>query len=82
MAARWQLFTQELTRYGVATDYVDAKRSRCRRGGAAQEAAAIVRRETMSNPLVRVVDIAALAELAHHHKTFACRGPTHLRRRC
>jgi cystathionine gamma-synthase len=63
-----QLFSQELGRFGVATDYVDANDL-----GAVETALKKSPRllfvETMSNPLVRVVDIAALAELAHDHGT-------------
>ena len=59
-----QLFTQELSRFGVTTDYVDANDL-----GAVESALARKPRllfvETMSNPLLRVVDIEALAELAH-----------------
>lgn len=61
-----QLFTQELARFGVATDYVD-----CNDLAAVETALAKKPRllfvETMSNPLLRVVDIAALAEMAHEH---------------
>lgn len=61
-----QLFTQELARFGVATDYVD-----CNDLTAVETALAKKPRllfvETMSNPLLRVVDIAALAEMAHEH---------------
>lgn len=59
-----QLFTQELSRFGVVTEYVDA-------GDLDQVRTALgkptrlVFVETMSNPLLRLVDIAALAELAH-----------------
>ena len=61
-----QLFTQELSRFGVITEYVDANDL------AAVELALnkkprLLFVETMSNPLVRVVDIAALAKRAHKH---------------
>lgn len=63
-----QLFTQELSRFGVSTDYVD-----CNDLSAVENALArkpkLLFVETMSNPLVRVVDLAALAEMAHHHGT-------------
>jgi cystathionine gamma-synthase len=61
-----QLFTQELGRFGVVTDYVDANDL------AAVEAALhkkprLLFVETMSNPLLRVVDLTALADMAHDH---------------
>jgi cystathionine beta-lyase/cystathionine gamma-synthase len=58
-----QLFRDELTRFGIETTLVDA-------GDLGQVRAALERPpkllfvETMSNPLVRVVDVPALAELA------------------
>src|SRR5258708_3434418 len=63
-----QLFTQELSRFGVATDYVDANDLDAVEA-ALHKKPRLLFVETMSNPLVRVVDIAALAELAHHHGT-------------
>ncbi len=61
-----QLFTEELGRFGVATEYVD-----CNDLVAVEFALARKPRllfvETMSNPLVRVVDIAALAKMTHAH---------------
>ncbi|MFO0970353.1 MAG: aminotransferase class I/II-fold pyridoxal phosphate-dependent enzyme [Gemmataceae bacterium] len=57
-----QLFSQELSRFGVVTDYVDAS-------DLEQVEAALDKKprllfvETMSNPLLRLVDIAALAQL-------------------
>ncbi len=61
-----QLFTQELARFGVATDYVDCNDLTAVEAGLKKKPR-LVFVETMSNPLVRVVDIAALAELAHDH---------------
>jgi cystathionine gamma-synthase len=61
-----QLFTQELARFGVTTQYVD-----CNDLDAV--AAALGKRtrvlfvETMSNPLLRVVNIPALVELAKEY---------------
>ena len=63
-----QLFTQELTRFGVATDYVDANDLNAVEA-ALKKSPRLLFVETMSNPLLRVVDIAALAELAHDHRT-------------
>src|SRR5262249_14615999 len=62
-----QLFDQELSRFGVQTVFVDAN------DPAAVEAALqtptrLLFVETMSNPLLRLVDVAALAELAHRHQ--------------
>jgi cystathionine beta-lyase/cystathionine gamma-synthase len=59
-----QLFTEELGRFGITTEYVD-----CNDLSAVEAALAKKPRvlfvETMSNPLVRVVDIATLAKMAH-----------------
>jgi cystathionine beta-lyase/cystathionine gamma-synthase len=63
-----QLFTQELSRFGVAADFVDANDLDAV-AAALHKKPRLLFVETMSNPLVRVVDIAALAELAHHHGT-------------
>jgi cystathionine beta-lyase/cystathionine gamma-synthase len=58
-----QLFRDELSRFGIETAFVDT-------GDLAQVRAALERSakllfvETMSNPLVRLVDLPALAELA------------------
>jgi cystathionine gamma-synthase len=62
----FQLFSKELERFGVAADYVDAN-------DLGAVAAALKKKprllfvETMSNPLLRVIDIEALADLAHEH---------------
>jgi cystathionine gamma-synthase len=61
-----QLFTQELGRFGVATDYVDANDLGALEA-ALHKKPRLLFVETMSNPLLRVVDLAALAELAHDH---------------
>ncbi len=61
-----QLFTQELGRFGVTTDYVDCNDLAAVETGL-QKKPRILFVETMSNPLVRVVDITALAEMAHEH---------------
>lgn len=61
-----QLFTQELIRFGVTTDYVDANDLNAVEA-ALKKSPRLLFVETMSNPLVRVVDIAALAELAHEY---------------
>jgi len=59
-----QLFQQELPRFGVTTDFVD-----CNDLGAVEASLAAGARmlfvETMSNPLLRVVDVGRLAQLAH-----------------
>jgi cystathionine beta-lyase/cystathionine gamma-synthase len=61
-----QLFTQELGRFGVTTDYVDCNDLAAVEAGL-QKKPKLLFVETMSNPLVRVVDIAVLAEMAHAH---------------
>ena len=60
------LFTQELGRFGVTTEYVDANDLNAVET-ALHKKPRILFVETMSNPLLRVVDLAALAELAHDH---------------
>jgi cystathionine beta-lyase/cystathionine gamma-synthase len=61
-----QLFSTELDRFGVATDYVDANDLNAVEAGLKKNPRLLFV-ETMSNPLLRVVDIAALAELAHEY---------------
>src|SRR5262245_17445512 len=61
-----QLFTQELSRFGVTTEYVDAN-DLAQVEAAVTKGARLLFVETMSNPLVRVVDIPNLATLAHQH---------------
>lgn len=60
-----QLFTQELTRFGVATDFVDTCDLHAVERSLA--GAKLVFVETVSNPLLRVANIEALANLAHAH---------------
>ena len=62
-----QLFTQELSRFGVTTEYVDVNDLELVEAGL-EKNPRLLFVETMSNPLLRVVDIAALAELAHDHR--------------
>jgi cystathionine beta-lyase/cystathionine gamma-synthase len=61
-----QLLGQELGRFGVRTDFVDCNDIERVRDGLAQSAKVLFV-ETMSNPLLRVVDIPALARLAREH---------------
>jgi cystathionine gamma-synthase len=63
-----QLFTQELSRFGVTTDYVDANDLRAVEDGL-KKSPRLLFVETMSNPLLRVVDLEALADLAHNYGT-------------
>ena len=58
-----QLLGQELTRFGVATDFVDCGDLDAVHA-ALEQPAKMLFVETMSNPLLRLVDVAALAELA------------------
>jgi cystathionine beta-lyase/cystathionine gamma-synthase len=61
-----QLFGQELPRYGVSTAFVDT----CDLSEvetALKQKAKVLFVETMSNPLLRLVDVEAVAELAHEH---------------
>jgi cystathionine gamma-synthase len=61
-----QLFSQELSRFGVSTEYVDAN-DPAQVDAALAKGARLLFVETMSNPLLRVVDIPNLATLAHRH---------------
>jgi cystathionine gamma-synthase len=63
-----QLFSQELDRFGVKTDYVDANDLSAVESGLAKKPRLLFV-ETVSNPLLRVVDIEALAQFAHEHGT-------------
>jgi len=61
-----QLLGQELPRYGIQTTFVDAGDLPAVRAALKQSAKALFV-EMMSNPLLRMVDVAPLAELAHEH---------------
>jgi cystathionine beta-lyase/cystathionine gamma-synthase len=61
-----QLLTKELDRYGIETTFVDARDQRQVRG-ALEKPARVLFVETMSNPLLAVADLQALAEIAHAH---------------
>jgi cystathionine gamma-synthase len=58
-----QLLDQALSRFGVTTDFVDTGDLQAV-GAALARGARVLFVETMSNPLLRVVNISALAELA------------------
>jgi cystathionine beta-lyase/cystathionine gamma-synthase len=61
-----ELFSKELARYGVQTTFVDAgSPGEVRK--ALDKPARMLFVETMSNPLLSVVDVPALAEVAHAH---------------
>ena len=62
-----QFFHQELSRFGVKTTFVDCNDLDAVRA-ALQTPTRLLFVETMSNPLLRIVDIHALADLAHAHK--------------
>jgi cystathionine beta-lyase/cystathionine gamma-synthase len=62
-----QLFTQELPRFGVRCDFVDTNDLAQVEAALQKGEARLLFVETMSNPLVRVADLPALAELAHQH---------------
>ena len=61
-----QLLDQELIRFGVVTEFVDAG-DLDQVDRALRQPAQLLFVETMSNPLLRLVDIEALADLAHAH---------------
>src|SRR5262245_35010769 len=58
-----QLLAQELPHYGVQTTFVDTSDSGQVRA-ALEQPAKLLFVETMSNPLLRLTDVAAMAELA------------------
>ncbi|MCS7047190.1 MAG: aminotransferase class I/II-fold pyridoxal phosphate-dependent enzyme [Gemmataceae bacterium] len=62
-----QLFVQELGRFGVATELVDVNDPSATEK-ALRKGARLLFVETLSNPLLRVVDIPRLAELAHQYE--------------
>jgi cystathionine beta-lyase/cystathionine gamma-synthase len=61
-----QLFRDELPRFGVQTTFVDVSDLAAVRA-ALGRSAKILFVETMSNPLLRLADLQALAALAHEH---------------
>jgi cystathionine beta-lyase/cystathionine gamma-synthase len=61
------LFKQELPRFGVQTTFVDAANLDAIRDALAQPAKLLLV-ETMSNPLVRLVDIEALAKICRERQ--------------
>jgi cystathionine beta-lyase/cystathionine gamma-synthase len=61
-----QLFSQELTRFGVGCEYADTN-DLAAVEAALQKGARLLFVETMSNPLLRIADLPALAALAHRH---------------
>jgi cystathionine beta-lyase/cystathionine gamma-synthase len=61
-----QLLVEELSRYGISATLVDARDLRQVRT-ALEQPAKLLLVETISNPLLRLCDISALAELAHAH---------------
>lgn len=61
-----QLFHQELVRFGVAVDTVDANDLQ-QVEAALKKGARLLVVETLSNPLLRVVDVPALVKLARRH---------------
>jgi cystathionine gamma-synthase len=61
-----QLFHQELTRFGITVDAVDAN-DLGQVEAALKKGARLLVVETMSNPLLRVVDVPALIKLARKH---------------
>ena len=62
----YRLFTQVLPRYGLQFTYVDATRVE-EIDKACNEATRMVWIESPTNPLLRIVDIAACAEVARRH---------------
>jgi cystathionine beta-lyase/cystathionine gamma-synthase len=61
-----QLLKEELSRYGVTTTLVEARDLRQVRA-ALEQPAKLLLVETISNPLLRLADVPAVADLAHAH---------------
>ncbi len=61
-----QLFSQELARFGVGCTFVDTS-DLTQTEAAIKAGARVLFVETMSNPLLRVADLPALAEIAERH---------------
>lgn len=61
-----QLFFQELTRFGVVADVVDAN-DLAEVESALRQGARLLFVETLSNPLLRVADLPALGKMARRH---------------
>jgi cystathionine beta-lyase/cystathionine gamma-synthase len=62
-----QLFSQELSRFGVSCSYVDTN-DVSQVEAALESGARMLFVETISNPLLRVANLPALAELAHRRE--------------
>jgi cystathionine beta-lyase/cystathionine gamma-synthase len=62
-----QLFTQELARFGLSITLVDATDLSAVESALRSKPSRLVFIETLSNPLLRLADIPALAQLAHAH---------------
>jgi len=62
-----QLFSTELARFGVGCEYVDGNDLGQVEGALHKKDVRLLFVETISNPLLRVVDLPALADLAKRH---------------
>lgn len=62
-----KLLRDEFPRFGVSTTWVDTNDLAAVAAAFAAGPAAILYTETISNPLCRVADVPALAEIAHRH---------------
>lgn len=62
-----KLLRDEFPRFGVTTTWVDTNDLNAVAAAFAAEPAQLLFTETISNPLCRVADIPALAEIAHRH---------------
>ena len=63
----WRQISQVHARFGIEVEAVDLADLDATRAALADGGAAMVWAETPSNPLLKILDIAALAELAHDH---------------
>jgi cystathionine gamma-lyase len=62
----WRLFTRVLPQYGVRFTYADATRPEAL-AAACEPATRLVWIETPTNPMLRIVDVAACADVARRH---------------
>ncbi len=63
----WRQISQVHARFGIEVEAVDLSDLDATREALAAGGAALVWAETPSNPLLKILDIAALADLAHEH---------------
>ena len=63
----WRLFEHHRRQFGIRIDYVDMSRPEALAAALEEGPTSLVYVETPTNPLLRLVDLAAVAGLAHAH---------------